>query len=508
MSNCEYHRWTRVFIKSIILQILIELCMQVLGDSNPSTSLPASHQGKPTETINSSLIAVAPISAKPRTSVLVTSCVCIAIAIVGVLGNLLVICVLIGSHTRLVYETFCVGLAVTDLTYLTFTTPITIVQYYFRGWIFGLFWCKVFNFVVQVTVFSSAFMLLGLTTSRFLSVVLPWQNLKMTELQAKLFCLGAWIAGVIFASPVLVFQVLMPSREVTRYRHSAPGKNMTTTCLDVTEAVSNETMEFRTMTTVQESVVLCRGLFPSQSSRMGYQLLVLLSTYVIPFVAILIMNSTIIYKLQQRNVMERHERARKRQPDSSLSIRNNILFRRKRASKSKENSQLSSGDPGQAVTSRASSEHQLELEPFQPTEAVSGPNRDSFVTKNTTLLNPMELVKMQKAEKKRRTRTKATKLVVLVTTLWCVCWLPTHIINSWLNFDEASFPFTPEMVASKLVSQTLSFAASCVNPVVYGIMTGTFKATISNKMFRRRHKLDEKSNGAAQRTATLLENLT
>uniref|UniRef100_A0A095BXD1 Uncharacterized protein n=1 Tax=Schistosoma haematobium TaxID=6185 RepID=A0A095BXD1_SCHHA len=36
-------------------------------------------------------------------------------------------------------------------------------------------------------------MLLGLTTSRFLAVVLPWQNLKMTEVQAKLVCFGAWL---------------------------------------------------------------------------------------------------------------------------------------------------------------------------------------------------------------------------------------------------------------------------------------------------------------------------
>lgn len=116
------------------------------------------------ELLNSSVISGTAQKPKPRISVLVTSCVCIAIAVIGVLGNMLVICVLTGSHSRLVYETFCVGLAVTDLTYLTFTTPITVVQYFFRGWIFGLFWCKVFNFVVQVC-FHYATLLLLFTES-------------------------------------------------------------------------------------------------------------------------------------------------------------------------------------------------------------------------------------------------------------------------------------------------------------------------------------------------------
>ncbi|KAA3678252.1 uncharacterized protein DEA37_0005735 [Paragonimus westermani] len=86
-----------------------------------------------------------------ETFVLTISCLCVLITVVGLLGNLLVICVLTGCSTRMVYETFCVGLAWTDLTYLSLSCPITVVQYYIRSWIFGLFWCKVFFFIVQVS---------------------------------------------------------------------------------------------------------------------------------------------------------------------------------------------------------------------------------------------------------------------------------------------------------------------------------------------------------------------
>ncbi|KAA3678251.1 uncharacterized protein DEA37_0005734 [Paragonimus westermani] len=122
-----------------------------------------------------------------------------------------------------------------------------------------------------------------------------------------------------------------------------------------------------------------------------------------------------------------------------------------------------------------------------PISIVHKTQKDSLSPSNeprNSVLSPADLIRIEKAERKRRMRTKATKLVVLVTTLWCVCWLPTHVINSWFFFDEKTFPFTATMKKIKLITQTLSFVASCVNPVVYGIMTGTFKNAITNRLFR------------------------
>ncbi|VDO64864.1 unnamed protein product [Schistosoma margrebowiei] len=84
-------------------------------------------------------------------SVIIMACLVCCIVTIGIIGNVLVICVLTCNQTRMVYETFCVGLAVTDLIYLTMTSPITVMQYFLKSWIFGIFWCKVFNFIVQVS---------------------------------------------------------------------------------------------------------------------------------------------------------------------------------------------------------------------------------------------------------------------------------------------------------------------------------------------------------------------
>ncbi|GAA47425.1 galanin receptor type 2 [Clonorchis sinensis] len=668
--------------------------------------------------------------------IFITSCLFVIIAAVGLLGNLLVICVLTSTSNRLVYETFCIGLACTDFTYLVLTSPITVSQYYLNSWIFGLFWCKVFNFVVQmthskilklipqpfarilqddevpftpaelttllcygllgyfwvnsgsgfrfkhnnlddffwlkndmnillkgstiekfsegstdinifrpfysddlevdfvykltrkfgscgqslsaiecsvnerycsvirkidkhtaaqddnadedktekednvsgdvedsnnnnrntsdgachenvrkiennahygfsdevnafrrmmktvtriiiripimsvlivitmkVTVFSTAFMLLGLTTSRFLSVVLPWQNLKMTELQARLACLAAWCVGILFALPVIVVHVLVTEQlpTLTNSTSNSSG-NLTTSSFRGPGETAASPRQF------------CREQFPSQTSRMGYQLFVLLSTYVLPFVAIIIMNSMIVYKLQQK-VSLTHSRNRptimtsingyrlhyscdstsnvitrsRASQDYSIMERHQWVQRKEVGYPNTKSSSGSCSRGGEIIplrSNRSSEELSRRNNMACSVNYAQDETSCALTSKNSTAqdpqqsaLSPIESVRMLKEEKQRRRRSKATKLVVLVTTLWCSCWLPTHIINSWFYFDEASFPFTPSMKVAKLLSQTLSFAASCVNPLVYGIMTGTFKNAISKRLPRKDFEL-------------------
>ncbi|CAH8841443.1 unnamed protein product [Trichobilharzia szidati] len=515
-------------------------------------------------------------------SVIIMVCVVCCIVTVGIIGNVLVICVLTCNRKRMVYETFCVGLAVTDLIYLTMTSPITVMQYFLKSWIFGIFWCKVFNFIVQVTVFSSAFMLLGLTTSRFLAVVLPWQNLKTTEIQAKLVCVGAWLVGIIFALPIMIFQVLTPDpsyddllpHNITLLNTIPPiridnnsfyitdiPQYQTATIANFKEIPNNFITNNNNIITNNNNnencnrEVLCREKFPSQSSRTGYQLFVLLSTYVLPFTCILILNSCIVLKLKQKNVTER-ERNRFRRfsaHDSSLYARNSntsnnpnnnnnndkptdnldnrkasntsnkltwLKNKRKRhTDKNQENLEINMLDNVNENCSshrhhynnnnnnnnNTQNQQQQNLEQQISNDTVTSNmtspaspgyrETGSVITtannlpENISSNNPNELVRATRELKKKRLRSKATKLVVLVTTLWGVCWLPTHIINSWFFFDEASFPFIPAMKIAKLISQTLSFAASCVNPIVYSILTGSFKTALSNR-FRKRNRHD------------------
>ncbi|KAF6778527.1 hypothetical protein AHF37_01765 [Paragonimus kellicotti] len=190
------------------------------------------------------------------------------------------------------------------------------------------------------------------------------------------------------------------------------------------------------------------------------------------------------FLLVVETAIDRHQEnqytlAYKTQHQRHQSLRKNALDRLRAfrfGSSSNTGRHLETSDtdynPDEPNTTPISSVHKTQKSLSQPNEP------------RNSVLSPADLVRIEKVERKRRMRTKATKLVVMVTTLWCVCWLPTHVINSWFFFDEKTFPFTATMKKIKLITQTLSFVASCVNPVVYGIMTGTFKNAITNRLFR------------------------
>lgn len=75
----------------------------------------------------------------------------IFIGLIGVLGNVFVLIVLCRNGNKLVYEVFCIGLAFTDLVFLSLAVPMTIMHYRFDSWLFGAILCKLANFIVYVS---------------------------------------------------------------------------------------------------------------------------------------------------------------------------------------------------------------------------------------------------------------------------------------------------------------------------------------------------------------------
>nr|ANO39077.1 GCR116 [Schmidtea mediterranea] len=83
--------------------------------------------------------------------------------------------------------------------------------------------------------------------------------------------------------------------------------------------------------------------------------------------------------------------------------------------------------------------------------------------------------------RKRQVRNRVTKMVILVSTLYCVCWLPTQLVNVWYYTDPKRFPKNRRMQYVKFISQTLSFASTCINPIVYSVVNETFKIAVKKQ---------------------------
>ncbi|KAL3831314.1 hypothetical protein ACJMK2_023082 [Sinanodonta woodiana] len=84
-----------------------------------------------------------------------------------------------------------------------------------------------------------------------------------------------------------------------------------------------------------------------------------------------------------------------------------------------------------------------------------------------------------KAQAHERRRKRVTKMVASVVLVFAAFWLPIHIINLWMKLDKG-FPRSDQMFAFKIFAHTLSYANSCVNPIVYAFLSDGFR-----KSFRK-----------------------
>ncbi|XP_075415811.1 galanin receptor type 2 [Tenrec ecaudatus] len=73
----------------------------------------------------------------------------------------------------------------------------------------------------------------------------------------------------------------------------------------------------------------------------------------------------------------------------------------------------------------------------------------------------------------RRARRRVTRMIVLVAALFCLCWMPHHALILCVWFGR--FPLTRATYALRIFSHLVSYANSCVNPIVYALVSRHFR---------------------------------
>ncbi|KAH1183758.1 galanin receptor 2b-like [Mauremys mutica] len=85
-----------------------------------------------------------------------------------------------------------------------------------------------------------------------------------------------------------------------------------------------------------------------------------------------------------------------------------------------------------------------------------------------TAVDPLE--DMSESKKAKR---KVTKMIIIVTILFCLCWLPYHVVI--LRYLYGDFPFNQATYAFRLLSHCMAYANSCLNPIVYALVSKHFR---------------------------------
>ncbi|XP_037804510.1 somatostatin receptor type 5-like [Penaeus monodon] len=77
--------------------------------------------------------------------------------------------------------------------------------------------------------------------------------------------------------------------------------------------------------------------------------------------------------------------------------------------------------------------------------------------------------------KKRKNHRKVTKLVLTVITVYVLCWLPYWVLQLILTFSMPRQVQSRVMIIFFLVSSSLSYINSAINPILYAFLSENFK---------------------------------
>ncbi|CAH1242803.1 CCKBR [Branchiostoma lanceolatum] len=348
--------------------------------------------------------------------------------IVGTLGNALVLfCTVRYKRLRAATTYYLASLAAADLIICFACVPIRTAEYFLPQWELGLFMCKAIAFVQMLSVICSVLTLTAISIERYYAILHPMKAKSICTLgRTRKIMAGVWIMALILSSPILYGQT------VRGYPISA----------DLT-------------------VYHCQPAWPSVVYHQVYIVYGALVIFVLPFIVMVYTYGRICRTLWVSNklldVMTQGQAGNHQPTQCRLQPPPIGLVVRVKGSTTHSSSSCRDGTVVFSNDNGSSSPWQRPKPTFMP------PRRCARIINRN-----LETFREQQGRK------QLIKMLIVVITLFAVCWVPILLLNVLKAF-EAVNTYTPEVYYMSIAFQLMGYVNSCVNPLCYAFMSKNFR---------------------------------
>ncbi|XP_034963853.1 urotensin-2 receptor [Zootoca vivipara] len=124
--------------------------------------------------------------------------------VIGVTGNIYTLVVMCHylRYSASMYI-YIINLALADLLYLL-TIPFIVGTYFTRGWYFGEAGCRILFSLDFLTMHTSIFTLMVMSTERYLAVLKPLDTVKRSKSYRKAIAIIIWVVSLLLTLPMLI----------------------------------------------------------------------------------------------------------------------------------------------------------------------------------------------------------------------------------------------------------------------------------------------------------------
>ncbi|KAK2718910.1 galanin receptor 2b-like isoform X2 [Artemia franciscana] len=424
----------------------------------------------------------------------------------GIVGNIFVITMMTSGRDRASRSTtslFLVSLAVSDLILLLFCTPLQTVEYFANHWIKGGYVCKIQSYVETLSATASVLNLTVVSLERYIVIVHPIRSRTYcTRRNCRFALFIVWGFSLLLAGPAVFIRDIYSYE----YRDKSNRTLEVYTCMDyekhnrlvVDTSSTNLSLIGQYLPPGVYDLVyivniykylgkhelledlhledrISAPIFDAKLMLAIYQLLIM---FVLPLILMGACYTKVIQELwlstKQITALTRCysiSYSRDLEPNGSA------VCRSKSRCSLGPNSSLSSGISFGSDKSRRSK--------AKASLSLSVRSSDNLLRTSDTKNGNRSCRPSQKSGYNARSaRKQVIKMLILVIALFLLCWGPRLIFNVIVKSGLEAY--TKTVYYLRVTVYLLPFIHSCLNPVIYTLMSSNFRRVMLRTCRRRK----------------------